>query len=153
MMRISELKLLTPQPGFAPVDFSEWAIQFYETAKVEAPPLGMRVRDWVAPVPTPSVGASIWRGTRAERNTRRTNSRRDTARLPGVVVRALIVYSLGMPVLWFALMDLILFFEHGVSLLGPAMDAILMVFGFGLCVVSVVAFVTETQSRKRALSQ
>ena len=153
MTTIHEWRLLTAKQGFAPVDIGAWARELYEIAKVDARPSGMRVRDLAAPVPPSSATASIWRGTKADRNTVRTNSRRNSARLPGVVVRALIVYSLGIPVFWFAVMDLILFFERGESLLGPAMDAILAVFGSGLMIVSLVAVAVENQKRKRSVHQ
>ena len=81
------------------------------------------------------------------------NSRRHPALLPGGIVRALIVYSLGIPIFWFAVMDLFLFVDQGESLLGPAVDAILMVFGSGLIVVSLVAAMTVREQRKRAVSR
>ena len=76
-------------------------------------------------------------------------SRGNRARLPGVVLRASILYSLGAGVFGCALMDLILFVVHGDSLLGPALDVILVVFDIGLLLVSVVAVVTQ----KRNLEQ
>ena len=68
-------------------------------------------------------------------------------------MRALIVYLLGVPIFWFAIMDLFLFVYRGESLLGPAMDAILAVFGGGLIIVSLVAAMTVRRQRKRAVSR
>jgi hypothetical protein len=84
---------------------------------------------------------------RAEQDTARAASRDNQVRLPGPAVRALIVYFLGLPVFWFAAMDLALFFDQSRSSLGPALDAILMVFGGGLVVVSIVAWWLGTRSR------
>ena len=68
-------------------------------------------------------------------------------------MRALIVYLLGVPIFWFAIMDLFLFVDRGESLLGSAMDAILAVFGGGLIIVSLVAAMTVRRQRKRAVSR
>ena len=68
-------------------------------------------------------------------------------------MRALVVYSLGIPIFWFAVMDLFLFVDQGESLLGPAVDVILMVFGSGLIVVSLVAAMTVREQRKRVVSR
>ena len=135
------------------VDVGEWARELYETAKVAAPSPTMRVRDLGPPLPSPSDTVPIWRGMKAERNAELLNSPRYLARLPGAVVRALIVYLLGVPIFWFAIMDLFLFVDRGESLLGPAMDAILVVFGSGLIIVSLVAVMTVRPQRKRAVSR
>ena len=153
MALMHEFKLLSPMRGGSSVDVGEWARELYETAKVAAPPTMMRVRDLVPPVPPSSDALPIWRGMKAERNTELPNSRRRPALLPGGVVRALIVYSLGIPIFWFAVMDLFLFVDRGESLLGSAMDAILIVFGIGLIVVSLVAAMTVLQQRERAVSR
>lgn len=68
-------------------------------------------------------------------------------------MRTLIVYLLGFPVFWFAVMDLILFVERGESLLGPALDAILMVFGGGLVIISLVATVVGNQKQNGPVSR
>ena len=90
---------------------------------------------------------------KAERNAELPNSWRYLARLPGAVVRALIVYLLGVPIFWFAIMDLFLFVDRGESLLGPVMDAILAVFGSGLIIVSLAAVMTVRRERKRVVSR
>ena len=153
MTWIHECGLPSPMQGGFLVDVGEWARELYETAKVAAPLPMMRVRDLVSPLPPSSDTVPIWRGMKAERNTALPNSRRYPARLPGPVVRALIVYSLGIPIFWFAVIDLFLFVDRGESLLGPAMDAILAVFGGGLIIVSLVASMTVRQQRKRAVSR
>ena len=153
MTLISEFKLPSPMQGGSLVDVGEWARELYETAKVAAPLPMMRVRDLGPPLPPSSDTVPIWRGMKAERNAELPNSRRYSARLPGAVVRALIVYLLGVPIFWFAIMDLFLFVDRGESLLGSAMDAILAVFGGGLIIVSLVAAMTVRRQRKRAVSR
>ena len=111
------------------------------------------LRDLGPPLPPSFDTVPILRGMKAERNAELPNSRRYLARLPGAVVRALIVYLMGVPIFWFAIMDLFLFVDRGESLLGPAMDAILVEFGSGLIIVSLVAVMTVRPQRKRAVSR
>ena len=152
MALMREFKLPPPMRGGSSVDVGEWARELYEAARVAAPLPTMRVRDLVPPVPPSSAALPIWWGMKAERNAELPNSRMRPALLPGGVVRALIVYSLGIPIVWFAVLDLFLFVDQGESLLGPAVDAILMVFGSGLIVVSLVAAMTVRQQRNWAVS-
>ena len=132
--------------SIATVDNREWAKELYETIRADAPPARVQVSNLATPAPPlPGAAPSRWR-MRAEQNTTRAASRGNQAHLPGAVVRALIVYCLGLPVFWLAAMDLALFFNQGRSSLGPALDAILMVFGGGLVVVSIVAWRLGTRS-------
>ena len=153
MTLMHEFKLSSPMQGGSSVDAGEWARELYEAAKVAAPPSMMRVGDFVHPVPPSSGAVPVWRRMRAERNTELPNSWRHPALLPGGVVRALVVYSLGIPIFCFALMDLFLFVDQGESLLGSAVDVILLVFGSGLIVVSLVAAMIVREQRKRGVSR
>ena len=76
------------------------------------------LRDLGPPLPPSFDTVPILRGMKAELNAELPNSRRYLARLLGAVVRALIVYLLGVPIFWFAIMDLFLFVDRGESLLG-----------------------------------
>ena len=147
-----DLNLPTSRMGIAAVDNYEWARELYEAIRAGAP-AGMRVGVLVAPAPPLSVTASRWRGMRAERNTAGIASRRTRARLPEAVVRALIVYLLTFPVLCFAAMDMGLFFSQGKSWLGPALDVILMVFGSGLVIISLVATVLGNKQQSGPVSR
>lgn len=129
----------------------QWAREFYAAFLANASPATMRITDLAAPAPPTSDPALSRRATKPEINPAKASRLRNAARFPAVVLAALIVYSLGMPIFWFALLDFVDFVEHGESLLGPALDTILMAFGIGLSVVSLVAMVTE--KRKRATSR
>ena len=146
-MRLAhDLRLPISRLGIDAHDNYERARELYEAIR-SGTPTGMRVRDLVAPTPPLSGTASRWRGMRAERNPARIASRGIRACLPEAVVRALIVYLLGLPVFWFAAMDLVLFFDQGRSSLGPALDVILMVFGGGMVINSLVALAVRNQKR------
>ena len=147
MMLVHDLNLPMSRLGIASLDNYERAREFCEAVKVDAP-AGMRAGHLVAPAPPLSGTAPRWRGMRAERNTAGITSRWTLARLPEAVLRALIVYSLGLPVFWLAAMDLTLFFSQGKSWLGPALDVILMVFGGGLVVVSIVSYMAAGNQKR-----
>lgn len=148
---IQELNLPTTRRSRAATANQEWARQAYEAVRANAQAPVMRTTTLAAPAPPMSDRAPSWRTTKPEKNPARANPFGNLARLPRMVLGAMIVYSLGMPIFWFALMDLILFSQHGVSLFGPALDFILMVFGMGLVVVPLVA--VATGKRKRATSR
>ena len=149
MAMIQELNLTTTKQNLTTTANEEWARQLYEAVLANKHAPVMRATNWVAPAPPTSDRAPSWWSTKPERNPVRTYPLRNLVQLPGVVVRALFVYLLGVPISCFAFMDLLFFLAHGESLLGPALDVILIVFGIGLVVVSLVAVVTETQKRKR----
>lgn len=151
-MLLHDLNLPMSKLGITPLDNYERAREFFEAVKA-ATPAGMRTGHLVAPSPPLSGTTPRWRGMKAERNTAGIASRRTLARLPQAVLRALIVYSLGWPVLWFAAMDLALSFSQGKSLLGPALDVILMVFGGGLVIVSLTALLVGNRKRNGPVSQ
>jgi small neutral amino acid transporter SnatA (MarC family) len=74
------------------------------------------------------------------------------SKVPGVVLVALLVYFLGTPIFWFAFLDLQLYSSQGKSVLGPAMGIILMVFGVGLMLVSLLSILTTRRVRRKAVS-
>ena len=151
-MLLPDLNLPMSKLGITPLDNYERAREFYEAVKAAAP-AGMGTGHLVAPSPPLSGTTPRCREMRAERNTAGIASRRTLARLPQAVLRALIVYSLGWPVFWFAAMDLALFFNQGKSLLGPALDVILMVFGGGLTIVSLIALLAGNRKRNDPITQ
>ena len=147
------LNLPASRLNVATADSREWAKELYETIKADAPPSRVQVSNLATPAPPLPSATSRWWGMRAERNTAGTASRRTRARLPEAVVRALVVYLLSLPVFCFAAMDMVLFFSQGRSALGPALDAILMVFGGGLVIISLVATALGNKEHNRAVSR
>ena len=148
-----EWNLPTSRLGIAALGNRERAREFCEAVGVYAP-TGIRAGDLATPTPPLLSGtAPRWRGMRAERNTARIAARHTRASLPEAVMRAVIVYLLSLPVFWFAAMDLFLFYSQGKSWLGPALDAILMVFGGGLVIISLIAARVGTQRRNGPVSR
>ena len=151
MMRAHDL-ILTSGRGISYLGNYQRAREFCEAVKASAP-RGIRVGHLVAPSPPLPGTTPRWRGMRAEPNSAGSAARRTLERLPAVVQRALIVYLLGWPVLCFAVMDLGLFSVQGKSWLGPALDVILMVFGGGLVIISLVAVMVAKQKRYGPVSR
>ena len=149
-MTISELELRPPVAGTPLIDSLDWANSLYANLKTGAPPPRIRARELVAPVPHPVPGSRRFRmRARVKPETKRPSVFSSLSRAPAVVVVALLVYFLGAPVFWFAVVDLGLYLEQGKSMLGPTMDTIVMVFGGGLVVVSVLSILTTRQGRRR----
>ena len=147
-----DLNLPPSRLGIVATDNHHRANELYEAIRAGAP-AGMRVGALAAPTPPISGTAPRRRRMRAERNTARGDSRNNQPGLPESVVRTLLVYLLSLPIFCFAATDLVLFFDQGRSSLGPALDAILMVFGGGFVIISLVATVTGTKRQNRPVSR
>ena len=152
-MTISELDVRPPMAGTPLIDSLDWVNSLYENLKAGAPPPRIRARELVAPVPH-SVPGSIRFGMRArlKPETERPSVFASFSRAPSVVVGALLVYFVGTAIFWFAFSDLRLYSDQGKSMLGPAMDTILVVFGDGLVIVSLLSLMTTRQGKRKTVS-
>lgn len=119
-----------PRPSLSGMDTHSWVHSYYNTLKAEALRENVRYRDW---------GRAKEQGQRVMPLVNPNEARMGYMRR--MYMRATLILVVFYPVLWLSLVGLYQYFTTGSSLLHPALNFVLLLWGGGTVTVSGFAMV------------